>query len=391
MENQKSPRRAVLVVEDDSDAQANLKDILELDDYDVQCLCLAADVYEQDNLAEFLTILLDLNLPDGHADGLLPYLREEAPDVPVILMTGFGDWEGTMLGLRHGAAEFLKKPIEPDVLRSHVNRIREQQRIREELQETQRKLVRFERLAAIGQTITTLSHEARNELNGLKMGLSLLPQVLDDRKTAIEIIGYMMQSEGRLQHLLDDVRGFAGPIQLEPAVCDLRSVWRSAWTSLESVWCNRDASFEEEVGQVDLTLSVDAFRLEQVFRNLFENSLAACGDPAVIRLSCSPAFGKNPSLSIRVADNGPGLSGEQKEKVFDAFYTTKASGTGLGMSIVKRIIEAHGGTICVSEDTLQGAEFRITLPQPLSRPAEDIRRRDRTCSPAMAPENSPPF
>ena len=170
MDKQDPHRPTVLIVEDDPAAQANLKGILELDGYEVEFLSLAQDVYAHENLTQFLTILLDLNLPDGSGNEILPFLRETAPEVPVILMMDFGDWEGAMIGLRHGAAEFFKKPIEPDILRSHVNRIREQQQIRQELKETQRKLVRFERLAAIGQTITTLSHEARNELSGLENG-----------------------------------------------------------------------------------------------------------------------------------------------------------------------------------------------------------------------------
>ncbi len=284
METDGPHRLMVLIVEDDLDAQANLRDILELDGYCVEFLRLAEEVYRRGGLAEFVTILLDLHLPDGSGNEVLPFLRETAPDVPVILMTGFADWQGAMIGLRHGAAEFLKKPIEPDVLRSHVNRIREHQRTRDELKEARRKLVRFERLAAIGQTITTLSHEARNELSGLKMGLDLLPQVLHDRETALEIISYMTKSENRLQHLLEDVRGFAGPIQLEAAACDLREIWRAAWISLESHWGDRDALLEEEVGDAGLFLNVDAFRLEQVFRNLFENSLAACATRPSSRL-----------------------------------------------------------------------------------------------------------
>ncbi len=77
-------------------------------------------------------------------------------------------------------------------------------------------------------------------------------------------------------------------------------------------------------------------------------------------------------LRIVVRDNGPGLSEEQKAKVFNAFYTTKTSGTGLGMAIVKRIIDAHGGTIEVGKDAPRGAEFQIALPVPQNPSAPEI-------------------
>lgn len=109
--------------------------------------------------------------------------------------------------------------------------------------------------------------------------------------------------------------------------------------------------------------TTDAGRLEQVFRNLFENSLAACTDPVRIRINCSAVHdGDQDAIAIVVRDNGPGLTPTQRERVFEAFFTTKSRGTGLGMAIVKRIVEAHGGQIIVGQST-PGAEFILTLPR----------------------------
>ena len=375
----------VLVVEDDLAVQANLRDTLEMDDHDVELATSVCEVAAHKDLTSFGAILLDRKLPDGNGHNLLPYIREVAPETAVILVTGYADLEGTVTAVRYGAADFLLKPIEPDVLRSRLGRIRDQRRMRDELAEAQRKLIQSERLAAIGQTIAVLSHEARNELSGLKMGLSLLPQILDDRDEALEIIGYMTENEDRLRRLFEDVQGFAAPIQLERAVCDVAKIWRKAWSSLKPIWKNRDVSFDEEIGDVNLTLPVDAFRLEQVFRNLFENSLAACADPVAISVACSSAIGKEPSISLTVRDNGPGLTKEQEQKVFDAFFTTKTTGTGLGMSIVKRIIEAHGGTITVGKEAIQGAEFVITLPIGKGCPAAVEPSEAENRSPSSVP------
>jgi signal transduction histidine kinase len=351
----------ILIVEDDLDAQMNLRDILELEGYQSEAALRAADVVEMGNLDRFDAVLLDRKLPDGKGDLLLPYLRERAPSAAVIVMTGYANTEAVVTALRNGATDFLTKPIEPEVLRSLLKRVGEQKQMRQQLAESQSKLIQAERLAAIGQTIAAISHEARNELHGISLGLILLPRILQDRDSASKIIASLAQNGERLHRLFEDVRGFAAPIRLELAPCTLETIWRRAWASVQSRWQHRDVSFDEQLGAADVLLSVDAFRLEQVFRNLFENSLAAGSDPLAIRVSCTPTAGA-PGICVTVQDNGPGLSDEQKQKVFAPFFTTKSSGTGLGMAIVKRIVEAHGGTIQVGEESFAGAEFVIMLP-----------------------------
>jgi two-component system, LuxR family, sensor kinase FixL len=106
---------------------------------------------------------------------------------------------------------------------------------------------------------------------------------------------------------------------------------------------------------------VDPFRLEQVLRNIFENSLAACRDP--VEVACSPdTLDGEPALRVAVRDNGPGLNAEQRQRIFEPFFTTKTQGTGLGMAIAERIVEAHGGQIGVGTPAC-GAEILITLPR----------------------------
>ena len=119
----------------------------------------------------------------------------------------------------------------------------------------------------------------------------------------------------------------------------------------------------EETDGLDLHCKVDQFRLGQVFRNILENALAACPDPVEINVLCSRAeINGQPAVRIAFRDNGTGLNPEQEQRIFDPFFTTKTKGTGLGMAIAKRIVEAHGGHIAVGADVNRGAEILITLP-----------------------------
>src|SRR5262249_43624724 len=96
----------------------------------------------------------------------------------------------------------------------------------------------------------------------------------------------------------------------------------------------------------------------------FENSLAACKDPVEVEVICSDDVVQGKlALRIAVRDNGPGLKPDVKGRIFDPFFTTKTKGTGLGMAISKRIVEAHGGQIGVGPDPAAGAEIVLSLPR----------------------------
>ncbi len=234
-----------------------------------------------------------------------------------------------------------------------------------ELLDAQQRAVRSERLAAIGQTLATLSHEAKNELVAFKMGLEHLGNCWDDRDAATEMIDDLHDAQGRLWRLFEDVRGYAAPIRLRPAAVSLSEVWQQVWENLPGL-PGRDARLIDDVGpgldRLDVCIA-DSFRLEQVFRNLFENALAACPEPVLIRVTCSATDWRGePALLVTVRDNGPGLSEEARGRVFEPFFTTKQHGTGLGLPICHRILEAHHGDLSVGPPG-PGAEFRLILPK----------------------------
>ena len=114
---------------------------------------------------------------------------------------------------------------------------------------------------------------------------------------------------------------------------------------------------------MDLCCAVDVFRLEQVFRNILENALAACRDPVEVAIRCGETLlDGQPAVCVAIRDNGPGLNPEQRQRIFEPFFTTKTKGTGLGMAIAQRILEAHEGQITVG-DAGPGAEIVLLLPR----------------------------
>jgi signal transduction histidine kinase len=234
-----------------------------------------------------------------------------------------------------------------------------------DLVEAQTRAVQAERLAAIGQMATGLAHESRNALQRIGASAEMLELELEGHSAGLALVARIQHAQVHLHRLLEEVRSYAAPMVLDRSACRISEIWREAWELLLSARRGREATLREHIAARELSIEVDRFRLVQVLRNLLDNSLAAAADPVVIDVFCNEAkLGGQAALSIRVCDNGPGLSPEQRRRIFEPFYTTKPTGTGLGMAIAQRVIEAHGGTIAVGDNNDEpGAEIIITLPR----------------------------
>jgi PAS domain S-box-containing protein len=245
-----------------------------------------------------------------------------------------------------------------------------------ERKRTEERLLQAERLAAIGEAMAGLAHESRNALQRSQAGLEMLSRRVEDRPDAIQLIQRIQKAQDDLHQLYEEVREYAAPIKLNPQCCNLASILREAWQYLHVRRQGRtvrlreteqtsavDAASEVD-GTLDFLCNVDSFAIRQVFRNVLENSLAASGDPVEIEVEYfETQINSRPAVGVTLRDNGPGLTPEARDRIFDAFYTTKTHGTGLGMAIARRFVEAHAGRIEVGSNADRGAEIVIILPR----------------------------
>jgi signal transduction histidine kinase len=354
----------ILVIEDDADARDNLRDILELDDHRVAAAGSAAEAMARDDWSRFAAIILDRRLPDATAEQLMPRLKAAAPEAAVIVVTGYSDLQGAIAALRQGASDYLLKPLNPDLLRASLARIAERRQLAMFLEQAQERAVQAERLAAIGEMVTGLAHESRNALQRSQACLEMLALAVRDRPEALDLINRIQKAQDHLHTLYEDVRSYAAPIKLDRAPCDLARIWREAWSHLESARAEKQAALVEATDGTDLRCVADPFRMEQVFRNILDNAVAAGAAPVAVEVRAEEAdLQGQPAIRLGFRDNGPGIPADRRPHVFDPFYTTKARGTGLGMAIAKRIVEAHGGRIGIGDGDGPGATFLITLPK----------------------------
>jgi two-component system sensor kinase FixL len=220
-----------------------------------------------------------------------------------------------------------------------------------------------ERLAAIGQVSTGLAHESRNALARSQGCLEMLARRVQNRPDAMDLIDRIQAAQRQLLRLYEHVREYAAPITLDRRPCDLKDILYEAWGHLESEREGRDIPMQVEANQADLVCEVDRFRVEQVVRNVLENAISACDDSGTISVEFrETASDEQAAVCITVANDGPPLTSEERERIFEAFFTKKTRGSGLGMAISRRIVEAHGGQIAVG-DPRDGVEIMIIFPR----------------------------
>jgi PAS domain S-box-containing protein len=232
-----------------------------------------------------------------------------------------------------------------------------------EAKQAAEQLLQSSRLATIGEMYARLAHESRNALQRLRVCTEMLADQVNDRPSAIELLERSQRAQQDLQQLLDEVRNFAAPVVLERTECRLSTLWREGWNLLQMQRQGRRAELVDDGCDSTLTVQVDRFRMVQAFRNILENSLAACEDPAVIRFQVreAPVEGRA-GVEVSIEDNGPGFDATALHRGFEPFFTTKSTGTGLGLAIVRRIAEAHGGQAMLSRGASGGARVLLALP-----------------------------
>ncbi len=237
------------------------------------------------------------------------------------------------------------------------------------LQERERRLLRGERLAAAGQLAAQITHEIRNPLSSVGLNVELLEDELPEGSEGRKLLGKIMKEVDRLTAITEGYLGFArGPkVELVPMDlgAELRAMMEFIAPELAQDGVEADVRIPREVVGID----GDANQLRQAFLNLVRNAKEAVLDEEHRRLGRPQRIGvelrcKGEQVVVVVSDNGGGipLPAEQLDRIFEAFYTRKARGTGLGLPMVQQIVQAHGGSVRVARTGPEGTQFEVELP-----------------------------
>ncbi|WP_332773855.1 PAS domain S-box protein [Phenylobacterium sp.] len=253
----------------------------------------------------------------------------------------------------------------PRFFTGFIRDLSERQATERRLQDVQSELVHVSRLTAMGEMASALAHELNQPLsaiaNYVKGSVRLLEAEDPDRGMIRDALASAGDQALRAGHIIRRLRDFVSKGEAEPRIESLPKLLEEAGALAMIGAKERGVRLQYLIHpQVELVLA-DKVQIQQVVLNLMRNAIDAMEDAPRRDLTVSARLAKEGVVEIAVTDSGSGISPEVAEQLFQPFFTTKAQGMGVGLSISRTIIEAHGGRIWVEPGPDAGSVFRFTL------------------------------
>jgi len=224
---------------------------------------------------------------------------------------------------------------------------------------------RSDRLAAIGELAAGMAHEIRNPLASLSGSIAMLREELTVEGTGRELLDIVTGEVARLDALVSDFLGYASPRDIAPQETDLLAVLQETMTLLQARAGECRIAVTRR-GAAPARAEVDPQLARQVFWNLALNAVEAMPRGGELAVTVS---GVGPEVTIEFADTGAGIPRAALAKIFTPFFSTKERGTGLGLALVYKIVEAHRGRIDVESEPGRGTTVRVAFPVRQQAPA----------------------
>ena len=312
----------------------------------------------------FDVVLLDLSLPDARGLATVAAVRDAAPALPIVVLTGLDDEALAVQALAAGAQDYLVKgAVTGSGVRRAVRHAMERQRLLLEAQRATR---------ARDVVLGVVAHDLRNPISTIKMcavalgehtGTPLPTEHVD------YLAGVVRRSAEWMEHIIRDLLDVtaieAGRLAVDPEPVTLGEVLARTAELHAPIAAEKGIAFTVAPHDAALELMADADRVLQALGNLLGNAIKFTPSGGTVTLAAT-ADAERPVVALSVRDTGPGIDPDHLPHVFDRFWQareTRRAGAGLGLAIVKGIVEAHGGEVEVSSVVGEGTTFRVELPR----------------------------
>lgn len=212
-------------------------------------------------------------------------------------------------------------------------------------------------LAGIGQVTTVIVHDLKNPLISI---LGFARRLREGKGDIAQGARAIEMSAQNMQKIVNSVLDFARPLQLDRKDADIRGLIQRAAESCRTKAEEKGVALAMHLPAPPMISAIDSFHLERALVNLIDNAVDASPNGAPVRITATI---ERKAIAITVKDQGAGMDGETLSNIFMPFYTTKKKGTGLGLPISKKIIEAHAGTLAMKSKQGAGTAAEMWLPE----------------------------
>jgi C4-dicarboxylate-specific signal transduction histidine kinase len=371
------PRFRILHLEDDPADSALVKEVLEAGGFG----CELARVDTQPEFCELLDkggfdlILADYTLPSFDGFSALRLAKERRPETPFIFLSGTLDEEIAIESLKLGAIDYVFKNKMSRIVHAVQRALREAaERARraeaeKALRATQAELTHVSRIMTMGEMAASIAHEVKQPLSAIivnaKACLRWLFGEHPDLSEARASIERILRDATRTDEVIVRIRAMAGRAATEKERLDLNETIEQVVVLTEAELHRHRVALRAQLRRDLAPVLGDRIQLQQVLLNLFINAAEAMSAVAGRPRELVVTTGEHDSAQVVVSvrDTGAGLDPQLRDHVFDAFFTTKPGGLGMGLSICRSIVESHGGRLWAEANEGPGTTFRFTVPK----------------------------
>ena len=229
-----------------------------------------------------------------------------------------------------------------------------------------------DRLVALGEMAAAIAHEVKNPLAGIEVMAGVLKRQVANSPDAQSILNDIINEAKMANQIVHEALEFVRPIRLQVEHTAIADVLQNAISLAETKVPRRDITVKVDLAEGLPPIQADHHQLCQLFTNLLINAFEALEGKGTVEISAREGLleddahapgGEGPTRTviISVADDGPGVPRELRDRIFNAFFTTKPQGSGLGLAIVRKVVDAHDGRIDIQSGNT-GTCFEVTLP-----------------------------
>jgi two-component system sensor histidine kinase HydH len=231
--------------------------------------------------------------------------------------------------------------------------------LRNREEKKQKRLREAESLAGIGRAMSGVAHDMKTPLIAIGGFTSMVMKKFQENDSNYEKLSIVLKETQRMEKLVKDMLDFSRPLEIQRSMEDLQQIVSETLAVTANTADKHKVKVTSQVPQTLSAVSLDVNRMKQVLINLLVNAIQASPEGGSVKLQVYP---EGKSLIIDVSDSGSGIPAEKKEEIFLPFVTTKKEGTGLGLCIVKKIVEAHDGYLRIVDNNDRGVTFRVVIP-----------------------------